>query len=73
VAIDPKVWEQIERERGPLPRDGDCIRVTTKDDRSLEGVVELVWLAMDEPCVELQTAQGKAHFFPGHGATWTYA
>ena len=55
MALHPDCFKRWE----PLPDKGTMVRVHLKDGTTVDGVVELVWLAMDELAFKIRLQTGK--------------
>lgn len=53
-----------------LPVDGDVIRARNRAGEVFSGVVDLVWLAIDTPCIDVKTIDGLRYVFPELGDRW---
>ena len=49
---------------GEIPEKGARVRVISEHHGEFEGVVSLVFMAMDTPCLDVMTATAKIHVFP---------
>jgi hypothetical protein len=41
--------------------------------REVSGIVDLIWLAMETPCINITTVEGKVQVLPALGDTWRHA
>jgi hypothetical protein len=56
-----------------LPNRDEVVRCVTRSGQVVEGIVGLIWIAMDEPVITLDTLDGTVHIFPTLGDKWGYA
>jgi hypothetical protein len=74
MALSPEVWQAVERVYGVLPCTGQQIRCHLRETgQTITGKVAMVWLAMDEPVIDVAHDGRKTHVFPGLGDTWELA